>query len=66
MSRAIDRGRRYPVTYYGWGSWFRDLIKRAKLKDGLEDNGDFELNRIESLTRPKTGLAIKADSMNNR
>jgi integrase len=29
-----DRGQRYPVTYYGWGSWFKDLIKRATLKDG--------------------------------
>ncbi len=29
-----ERGVRYPVTYYGWGSWFKEVVKRAKFKDG--------------------------------
>ena len=28
-----ERGQRYPVTYYGWGSWFKDVVKRSKVEN---------------------------------
>jgi integrase len=32
--KDYESGVRYPVTYYGWKSWFQDVVKRARLADG--------------------------------